>query len=123
MALLLLLLAACGGAASGDAASAANGAGDMPTEDAVATDAAAAGESADFSAVRENAKLILNADLTLETQAYDASCTAIERMTAEAGGSIQSNGSNGDTGDSKAITHLGLLQEKCESLFHQLGDT
>ena len=123
MALLLLLLAACGGAASGDAASAANGAGDMPTEDAVATDAAAAGESADFSAVRENAKLILNADLTLETQDYDASCTAIERMTAEAGGYIQSSGSYGETGDRTASYTLRVPQEKFETFFSQLGET
>ena len=123
MALLLLLLAACGGAASGDAASTANGAADMPTEDAVATDAAAAGESADFSAVRENAKLFLNADLTLETQDYDASCTAIERMTAEAGGYIQSSGSYGETGDRTASYTLRVPQEKFETFFSHLGET
>ena len=123
MALLLLLLAACGGAAGGDAAGAANGAADMPTEDTVATDAAAAGESADFSAVRENAKLILNADLTLETQDYDASCTAIERMTAEAGGYIQSSGSYGETGDRTASYTLRVPQEKFETFFSQLGET
>ena len=125
LALLLLLLAACGGAATGGATSdsAANGAADMVTEDAAAMDVGATGESANFSAVRENAKLILNADLTLETQDYDASCTAIERMTAEAGGYIQSSGSYGETGDRTASYTLRVSQEKFETFFTQLGET
>ena len=67
--LLLSLLAACGGSGgdtaastAADSADAANGAG--WTEGEAAQEA---GGAADFSAVRQNAKLILSADLTLET--------------------------------------------------------
>lgn len=125
LALLLLLLAACGGAATGGATSdsAANGAADMVAEDAAAMDVGATGESADFSAVRENAKLILNADLTLETQDYEASCTAIEQMTAAAGGYIESSGMSGEKGERRASYTLRVPQEKFESFFTQLGDT
>lgn len=122
--LLLLFLAACGGAGStsSDAAGAENSAA-ASTSDAVAMDSEAAQSTADFSAVRQNAKLILSADLSLETQDYDASCAAIEQMTAAAGGYIQSSGSYGDKGSRTANYTLRVPQEKFESFFTQLGET
>lgn len=122
--LLLLALAACGGAggASSDAAGAENSAV-ASTGDAVTMDSEAAQSTADFSAVRQNAKLILSADLALETQDYDASCAAIEQMTAKAGGYIQSSGSYGDKGSRTANYTLRVPQEKFETFFTQLGET
>ncbi len=121
--LLLLPLAACG-AASNDA-SGADGTGEaaMSTENGVAMDAAEFGSTADFSAVRENAKLILSADLTLETQDYEATCAALEQMTAEAGGYIQSSGSSGETGSRTASYTLRVPQEQFERFFAQIGES
>lgn len=122
--LLLLSLAACGGAggASSDAAGAENGAA-ASTGDAVAMDSGTTESTADFSAVRQNAKLILSADLALETQDYEASCAAIEQMTAKAGGYIQSSGSYGEKGSRTANYTLRVPQEKFETFFTQLGET
>ncbi len=67
---LLLLLSACGASSNSSTQAAAADRGSMPgdtngwTEDASADTAE---NGADFSAVRKNAKLILNANLTLET--------------------------------------------------------
>ena len=65
---LLFTLSACGGAGSGDASSASAAAGDMSMDTNGWAESAdtADGGSADFSAVRQNAKLILRADLTLD---------------------------------------------------------
>ena len=79
---LLLLLSACGAGVGNSASAAAGDSGSMPddangwTEDASA-DTAESG--ADFSAVRKNAKLILNANLTLETQDFDKASADIEK--------------------------------------------
>ena len=86
-------------------------------------DTAESDAAADFSAVRENAKLILSADLTLETQEYDTACAAIERMTAEAGGYIESSGSYGEKGSRTANYTLRVPQEKFETMFTQLGES
>ena len=124
LALLLVLLTACGasGGTMGDSASAENGTA-QSTEEAVAMDTAESDAAADFSAVRENAKLILSADLTLETQEYDTACAAIERMTAEAGGYIESSGSYGEKGSRTANYTLRVPQEQFETMFTQLGES
>ena len=69
------------------------------TEDASA-DTAESG--ADFSAVRKNAKLILNANLTLETQDFDKASADIEKMAADAGGYLESSSLSGDAGSRHA---------------------
>lgn len=124
LALLLMLLGACGasGSTANDSAAADNGAA-QTTEGAVAMDTAETGTAADFSAVRENAKLILSADLTLETQSYDAACASIEQMTAGAGGYIESSGSSGEKGGRTANYTLRVPQDKFETMFTQLGET
>lgn len=121
--LLLLTLSACGGAGGGTTGDSAASVSNQGAE--MATDAAPseAGETADFSAVRENAKLILSADLTMETQTYEDSCAALERMTAEAGGYIQSSGSYGEQGSRTADYTLRVPQEQFETFFNQLGET
>ncbi|WP_373164002.1 DUF4349 domain-containing protein [Agathobaculum sp. Marseille-P7918] len=119
--LLLLSLAACGAASSG--ADSTTGDSAAQAENGAAMDAAASESTADFSAVRENAKLILSADLTLETQDYDATCTAVEQMTAEAGGYIQSSGNAGEKGSRTANYTLRVPQEQFETFFAQLGET
>ena len=119
--LWLLSLAACGAASSG--ADSTTGDSAAQAENGAAMDAAASESTADFSAVRENAKLILSADLTLETQDYDATCTAVEQMTAEAGGYIQSSGNAGEKGSRTANYTLRVPQEQFETFFAQLGET
>ena len=100
---LLFTLSACGGAGSGDASSASAAVGDMPTDtNGWAESADTDGGSADFSAVRQNAKLILRADLTLETQNFDATSADLEKLTAETGGYIESSSLSGDKGSRSA---------------------
>ena len=120
---LLLSLSACGSSSGGTANSAA--AGDASADKGwaeAAMDAADTAGGADFSAVRRNAKLILNADLSLETQDFEKSAADIEKMTAEAGGYIESSGTYGDTGSRSANYTLRVPQEKFEQFYAQLGE-
>lgn len=120
---LLLSLSACGSSSSGTDSSAA--VGDASADNGwaeAAMDAADTAGGADFSAVRRNAKLILNADLSLETQDFEKSAADIEKMTAEAGGYIESSGTYGDTGSRSANYTLRVPQEKFEQFYAQLGE-
>lgn len=120
---LLLSLSACGSSSGGTANSAA--VGDASADNGwaeAAMDAADTAGGADFSAVRRNAKLILNADLSLETQDFEKSAADIEKMTAEAGGYIESSGTYGDTGSRSANYTLRVPQEKFEQFYAQLGE-
>ena len=90
------------------------------TEDASA-DTAESG--ADFSAVRKNAKLILNANLTLETQDFDKASADIEKMAADAGGYLESSSLSGDAGSRHASYVLRIPQEKFEVFYEQLGSS
>lgn len=120
---LLLSLSACGSSSGGSASSAA--VGDASADNGwaeAAMDAADTADGADFSAVRRNAKLILNADLSLETQDFEKSAADIEKMTAEAGGYIESSGTYGDTGSRSANYTLRVPQEKFEQFYAQLGE-
>lgn len=119
--LLLLSLVACGAASGGTGST--GDAEEPQRENGAAMDAASSESTADFSAVRENAKLILSADFTLETQEYDATCAALEQMTAEAGGYIQSSGNAGEKGSRTANYTLRVPQERFETFFAQLGET
>lgn len=120
---LLLSLSACGSSSGGSdsSASAGNVSADNGWAEA-AMDAADTAGGADFSAVRRNAKLILNADLSLETQDFEKSAADIEKMTAEAGGYIESSGTYGDTGSRSANYTLRVPQEKFEQFYAQLGE-
>lgn len=123
---LLLLLSACGASVGNSASAAAGDSGSMPdaangwTEDASA-DTAESG--ADFSAVRKNAKLILNANLTLETQDFDKASADIEKMAADAGGYLESSSLSGDAGSQHASYVLRIPQEKFEAFYEQLGSS
>lgn len=120
---LLLSLSACGSSSGGGDSSAA--AGNVSADNGwaeAAMDAADTAGGADFSAVRRNAKLILNADLSLETQDFEKSAADIEKMTAEAGGYIESSGTYGDTGSRSANYTLRVPQEKFEQFYAQLGE-
>lgn len=120
---LLLSLSACGSSSGGSDSSAlaGNASADNGWAEA-AMDAADTAGGADFSAVRRNAKLILNADLSLETQDFEKSAADIEKMTAEAGGYIESSGTYGDTGSRSANYTLRVPQEKFEQFYAQLGE-
>ena len=122
----LLLLSACGASVGNSASAAAGDSGSMPgdangwTEDASA-DTAESG--ADFSVVRKNAKLILNANLTLETQDFDKASADIEKMAADAGGYLESSSLSGDAGSRHASYVLRIPQEKFEAFYEQLGSS
>ena len=125
---ILLLLSACGASVGNSASAAAGGSGSMPgdangwTEDASA-DIAESG--ADFSAVRKNAKLILNANLTLETHDIieEEATEDIEKMAADAGGYLASSSLSGDAGSRHASYVLRIPQEKFEAFYEQLGSS
>lgn len=124
LALVLLSgLAACGSGGgnsgadkNGATASADNGAG--WAEDATAEQESAA----DFGAVRQNAKLILRADLSLETQTFEQTTAELEKMTAAAGGYIESSGAYGAKGARSADYTVRVPQEKFEDFLKQVGE-
>ena len=125
--LMLFGLAACGASRGGGSMS--NSASSSDAAPAEATDGdfgwtedTAEDSGADFSAVRANAKLILYADLTMETTDFEQSCADLERMTAETGGYIESSGVSGRKGERSANYTLRVPQEKYEAFYTQLGD-
>lgn len=123
---LLLLLSACGASSNSSTQAAAGDSGSMPGDaNGWAEDAAAdtAENGADFSAVRKNVKLILNANLTLETQDFDKIAADIEKMAADAGGYIESSSLSGDTGSRYASYVLRIPQEKFEDFYANLGSS
>ena len=129
MAVLMLFgLAACGASRGGGSMTNSASAADAAPAEAMdgdfgwTEDAAAGGDGADFSAVRANAKLILYADLTMETTDFEQSCADLERMTAETGGYIESSGVSGRKGERSAHYTLRVPQEKYETFYAQLGD-
>lgn len=116
---LLTLFAACGSAGGDKMAVSETAPADMGwTEDAVET----TGENSAFAAVRENAKLILRADLSLEAQDFDAAVAAVDRLTASLGGYIESSGSRGELGSRYADYVVRVPQQKFETFLEQLGD-
>lgn len=124
--LFLFSLAACGAADGGgetgvsaDSASAQDNGFYKESEPAGATEES----GVDFSTVRENAKLILRADLSVETQTVDDTVSSIERMTAEAGGYIESSSTHGELGSRYMSYTVRVPQEKYEGFLAQVGDT
>ena len=71
--------------------------------------------------MRQNAKLILSADLTLETQSFDRAGADIEALAAGAGGYIEASSVSGELGGRYASYTLRVPQEKFETCFAQLG--
>ncbi len=88
-----------------------------------------AGEAEDSGAertaasVRGNAKLILTADLMLETKTFESSCADIEAMTVSVGGYIESSGVYGETGNRRATYTIRVPQEQFEAVFKRVGET
>ncbi len=126
--LCLGLLTACGGSASSgtDAAASAPTAecasqAMESTADAGFVENGAGG--ADFSAVRANAKLILRANVEAEATDFEASDGAIQQLTAQAGGYIESSAVGGSVGYRWANYTLRVPQEKFETFLSQVGDT
>lgn len=130
LALLLMLtlclsLTACGGSA----ASGATAAEAAPQAMDSAADVEGAGFSyanaggADFSAVRANAKLILSANVEAEATDFETTDGAIQQLTAQAGGYIESSAVGGSVGYRWANYTLRVPQEKFETFLSQIGDT
>ncbi len=75
------------------------------------------------ASVRGNAKLILTADLMLETKTFELSCSDIEAMAVSVGGYIESSGVYGETGSRRATYTLRVPQEQFETVFKRVGET
>lgn len=78
---------------------------------------------ADFSAIRENAKLILRAEMEAEAKDFENSENSIQELTAQAGGYIESSSIGGSVGYRWANYTLRVPQEKFEAFLEQIGDT
>ena len=122
------LLTACGGSSGYDTAASAPAAS-APMAD-MAEGAASSGNGfkntsnhADFSAIRENAKLILRAELEAESKNFEDSENAIQELTAQVGGYIESSSIGGSVGYRWANYTLRVPQEKFEAFLDQIGDT
>ena len=124
--LCLGLLTACGSSASASGGATASSA--MAVTETMDT-AAEAGfsysntDGADFSAVRANAKLILRANVEAEATDFEATDGAIQQLTAQAGGYIESSAVGGSVGYRWANYTLRVPQEKFEAFLSQIGDT
>lgn len=127
IAALLLTAAGCGGAASSspgegvtmDSTAMDDGWSEQSPEAGAQTDSNSAGS---FAARRENAKLILRAELSLETEDFSASAAAIDKLTNEAGGYYESSGTGGETGSRYADYVVRVPQEKFESFLASVGE-
>ena len=80
------------------------------------------GGTVDFAAVRQNAKLILSADLTLETQSFDQAGADIEALAAGAGGYIEASSVSGELGGRYAsytpVSYTHLSHHQCSFWFY-----
>ena len=125
------LLTACGASSKYEMASGATMDAAAPEEGMVESTATSTAmdmgfstsqaDSADFSAIRENAKLILRANVEGEAIDFELVQTAIPQLTAEAGGYIESNTTSGQIGYRWAEYVLRVPQEKFESFLNQIG--
>ena len=118
------LLTACGGGS--DSAAAGEPAASAPAESFDSENGFSGGttsSTADFSAVRQNAKLILRADIEAEAKDFESSDAAIQQLTAQAGGYIESSSIGGNIGYRWASYTLRVPQEKFETFLDQIGDT
>lgn len=137
--LLLALFSGCGGSANGSAADtgaapqAAGGASksELSTSDSAAYDeelgftaetanAAAPAENT-AAASRENTKLILTANLSAESTAFDESDQAIQKLTAAMGGYMEHNSLEGNAGYRYASYTLRIPQQQYEAFLNQVG--
>lgn len=92
-ALILTLYAGCGSSSGGSATSSAAAAADTaPAEQAAEGSAAlAVNRSGLTDALPENRKIILNADVVMESTDFDAACQALRQAAGEAGGYLESS--------------------------------
>lgn len=73
------------------------------------------------AAVRGNAKLILSAEVTLETQTFEQSCADLENIATAAGGYIASSELYGDPGGRRASYGFRVPRAQFDTVFQQLG--
>ncbi len=129
--LCLGLLTACGANSGSSDAAADAPAASMPGESASQEmmdsengfSHTTAGSAANFSAIRQNAKLILNAEVEAEATDFENVESAIQNLTAEAGGYIESSSIGGSVGYRWANFTLRVPQEKFESFLAEIGNT
>lgn len=79
--------------------------------------------SVNFSAVRANARLILRADLSIETQSFEETRQEVESLTATAGGYIESSGLYGAVGNRTADYVIRVPQQQFDSFLRNVGDS
>ena len=115
---LLFALTACGSGTTNSAAGDSTASADT----GMAEDTASSTTETDFSAVRANAKLILRADLSLETQSFDESVTGIEKLTQQVGGYIESSSQSGELGARNVNYALRIPQKQFETFLGDIGN-
>lgn len=124
MTLILLIAATACGSSGGSpmevADSAASSADTGWTE--TAKQDAASGTNGALSAVRANAKLILRAELMLESQEFDKTSESIDALTAQYGGYFEQNGVSGDVGNRYADYTVRVPQAKFEEFLSAVGE-
>lgn len=138
--LLLLLCAAISllsgcGASSGGTASSADAGAAAPSEgwkstaqnagaEAQATDSAAGTvEAPQSAAIRENAKLIMTAELYAETRDFVTADTAVQNLTMQYGGYLESHSTAGSEGERSANYTVRVPQADFETFLKAVGNT
>lgn len=121
--LIIVSMVACGasngsektGSAMADAGS-SNGLNEM------AEDMQEPAEATDFSGIRENAKLIMRAELIMESQNYEQALEEIGALTKKRGGYLESSNQYGETGRRGAFYIIRIPQEYFETFLQDAGN-
>lgn len=122
LALVGVLAVLCSGCGANSAKSAAAGTADAAeTMDSVAGYDTA--EQQGFSSVRDNAKLIIRANLELESQAFEQADEDLQKLVAELGGYLEQSSTYGEIGYRSNSYTARIPQKNFESFMTRVGDT
>ena len=123
-----LLLTGCGaGSGKSHAGSAAPGEQYESAQDTAdggwSSNQSTAGEgTAPSSPALQNAKIILQGEMDLQSQAFDEADAFLRTLTADLGGYLESTSINGETGYRYAAYTVRIPQKQYDSFFAQVGE-
>lgn len=128
---ILSLFTGCGGGAMSATDNAAMDTAAAPAQGwdggEYSSEAAATGEAAASavqpSAIRQNAKLILTADVYAETRDFPTADQAVQDLTAQYGGYLESRSVAGNEGSRSASYTVRVPQERFEAFLGAFGNT
>lgn len=126
----LFSLTACGGRGSNGSTAASGGAiepsAPMAAEDSISydygSDESESGALAGSGSALQNAKMILTADLELETTEFDQAAEGLNRLTEEAGGYFETSTIRGGGGNRWASYTIRIPAEKFNSFLEKAGE-